>query len=125
MFAKGAALAEQGKWTEAIAAYRKCVELDPKNSKAWHTLGFAYYTQNGNKPCAAADESWMRCIALDPKHVAAHYSLGSTAGLRKDYARAEEMYRKAIELDPSDAYARQRLADISSSNNRGCACSVQ
>jgi len=54
----------------------------------------------------------MRCIALDPKHVAAHYSLGSTAGLRKDYARAEEMYRKAIELDPSYGAAYSFLGSV-------------
>ena len=56
---------------------------------------------------------------------AAYSALGYVLYQRKDYNGAEQMYRKAIELDPSDAYARQRLADISSSNNRGCACSVQ
>ena len=42
LLAKGAALAEQGDWAGAIAAYRKCLRLDPDMSGAWFALGYAY-----------------------------------------------------------------------------------
>ena len=53
----------------------------------------------------------------------AHNNLGNLLEIvRKDYDGAERHYRKAIELDPSDAVARANLAALS---NRGCACSIQ
>ena len=106
LFAKAAALGEQGKWTEAIELYQKCVELDPENSRAWFALGYAYSGQNGGKSCEAEYEPYTRCIALDPKHAVAHSNLGAVLkNVRKDYDGAEKMYRKSIELDPKRPYA--------------------
>ena len=104
LFAKAAALGEQGKWTEAIELYQKCVELDPENSRAWFALGYAYSGQNGGKNCEAEYEPYTRCIALDPKDAAAHCNLGNVLkNVRKDYDGAERHFRKAIELDPTAA----------------------
>ena len=101
------------KWPEAIAALRRCVEMDPSHSQAWFDLGFAYYGKNGGKPCEAEYEPYTRCIALDQSHVEAHSNLGSVlADVRKDYDGAETHYRKAIELDPKWTNACWNLSDI-------------
>ncbi len=72
LFAKGMALRQQKKWSEAVAAFQNCVALDANHSDAWFALGYAYHGQNGKKSCEAEFEPYTRCIALDPKHAAAH-----------------------------------------------------
>jgi tetratricopeptide (TPR) repeat protein len=42
-FCKGLALARQGKWSEAIAAYIESLKLYPDNAQTYLNLGFAYY----------------------------------------------------------------------------------
>jgi len=113
LFAKGMALYQQEKWSEAIVAFQKCVELDPENSRAWFALGVAYNQQNGGKSCEAAYEPYTRCIALDPNHYGAHNNLGMVLkNVRKDYEGAERHYRKAIELDPKHAPAHNNLGKL-------------
>ncbi len=105
-FTKAAALGEQGNWPEAIAAYRKCVWLDPENSRAWFALGASYHQQNGDQPCEAMIKPFKRCIELDPSDVVAHVNLvNALATVREDYDSAEKYGRKAIELDPSHVRA--------------------
>ena len=116
-YTEGLARRDEKKWPEAIAAFRKCVELDPNHSKAWYQLGYAYWGQN--MWCEASYEPWTRCIALDPTHATAHNNLGNVLQfVRKDYDGAEKMYRKAIELDPSSAAAHNNLGDILVRNDR-------
>jgi tetratricopeptide (TPR) repeat protein len=101
-YREGLAWENEKKWPEAIAALRRCVDLDANHSDAWFWLGQSYYLQNGSKNCEAEYEPWMRCIALDPKHAAAHHNLGIVLkNVRKDYDGAERHYRKAIELEPT------------------------
>merc|ERR1719359_123974 len=47
LFAKGMALYQQEKWSEAIVALKNCVARNPENSEAWYALGYAYFGQNG------------------------------------------------------------------------------
>ena len=91
------------KWPEAIAALRRCVEMDPSHSQAWFELGYAYDNQNGSyKATEASYEPYTRCIALDPKNAAAHNNLANILWkVRKDYDGAERYYRKVIELTPT------------------------
>jgi tetratricopeptide (TPR) repeat protein len=38
---KGIALADQGKYDDAIKAYDKAIEINPKYAEAWHNKGIA------------------------------------------------------------------------------------
>ena len=110
-YSEGLARNKKKKWPEAIAAYRKCVELDPNHSKAWYQLGYAYWGQN--MWCEASHEPWTRCIALDPTHATAHNNLGNVLQfVRKDCDGAERMYRKAIALNPKDANTSWNLSTL-------------
>jgi len=112
-YSLGLALNRQDKWPEAIAALRKCVELDPNNSMAWFELGYAYYNQNGRKSCEGSYEPWIRCVALDPTHARAYKGLGNIlTSVREDYNGAEKMYRKAIELEPTIKCAHYSLGFV-------------
>jgi tetratricopeptide (TPR) repeat protein len=87
---------------EAIAEYKKAIELDPKNAPAHNNLGNAL-RQKGRLDEAIAE--YHKAIRLDPKFALAHDNVGIalTDKGRVDDAIAE--FQKAIELDPKLATA--------------------
>ena len=106
-------LVQQGKWDEALAAFRAAAEKDPEMSEAWCTIGAAEVMKNGGEPCEAAHDPLKRCVELDPNHAKAHYGLGDVLlYVRKDDARADEHLRAAIRLDPNFAPAHRDLAVV-------------
>ena len=112
-FAEGAALEAEGKYDEAVVAYRAAVEADPEMSGAWFSLGYAEYRKAGEKMSEASLEAYERCVALDPTHASAHSNLGvALEDVRKDYDGAEELWRKAIALNPTDAKAHYNLGNL-------------
>jgi tetratricopeptide (TPR) repeat protein len=42
-FRKGAVLARQGRWKDALAAYKESLRLNPDNAQTYLNLGFVYY----------------------------------------------------------------------------------
>ena len=110
---EGEALRKQGKWDEAMTAYRAAVEKDPEMSAAWFRIGMAEMMKNGRQPCDAAYGPLMRCLELNPNHAGAHCGLGNYLHrVCKDDARAEEHLQTAIRLDPNIAPAHFGLAGV-------------
>jgi len=69
----GFALARLGKPQDALAAYQKALELDPKQEQAALGLGWAYqYTKEYDKAIAA----YTQAIQIDPKEASADANLG-------------------------------------------------
>ena len=71
---RGAALATQGRHTEAIDAYLQAAELAPNYVKIHYNLGNAYVRQL-DYPRAIA--SYQRVLALDSTHVSARHNLAA------------------------------------------------
>src|SRR5262249_13647307 len=65
----GIALMDQGKLDKAIAAYRKAIELDPKNAAAHHILAWTLVTCADPKlrDLAGALRHAETCVELAPK----------------------------------------------------------
>ena len=42
-FRKGVVLARQGRWKDALAAYKESLRLNPDNAQTYLNLGFVYY----------------------------------------------------------------------------------
>ena len=42
-FRQGLTLSRQGRWKEAIAAYKESLRLNPGNAQTYLNLGFVYY----------------------------------------------------------------------------------
>ena len=57
-----------------------------------------------------AEQLAEQALALDPKFADAHVAMGAVYGFRYDYVRAEQKFRKAIELEPDNPYAWGLLA---------------
>jgi Tfp pilus assembly protein PilF len=102
----GVTLAQQGKWEEAIASYRKAISLPiyPTPELAYANLGWAYL--NVGKP-REAEESYRTAVQLQPRFAQAYYFLGVVLDRqgRKDEARAA--FRSARDLDPESPFGRK------------------
>lgn len=96
----GVLYAKQGRWTDAMAALRKAVEVQPADVDAWTNLGWlSSELKQGEK----AREAFGRALALDPDYGRAHAGL---AGLYADagnaYDKAIEEYRRAVAAEPDN-----------------------
>jgi superkiller protein 3 len=100
----GVALAQQRRFDDAIAAYKKALTFPTYTTPevAYYNMGEAYI-QLG-KPLEA-QESFRAALQLEPTMVAAHYGLGLvlSQGGRRDEARAA--FRQARDLDPASPFS--------------------
>ena len=105
----GATLYRARKLDQAIAAYERAIELDPKYTPPHNGLGNAYRELGRDKDAIAA---YGRAIELDPKFAHPHYGLGNVyrvLGLNEDAIAA---YGRAVELDPKFAHPHNGLGNV-------------
>lgn len=83
---------------EAEAAYRRAIEINPKDAYPW--LGLGNLLQDHLARYSEAEAAYRRAIEIDPKFASPWNALGNlmTAHLGR-YAEAEAAYRRAIEGD--------------------------
>src|SRR3989338_4990284 len=81
---------------EEIHACLKAVEENPEDARAFCSLGVAYGT-TGNLPKAA--EAFEKSIALEPNYAKAHYNLANVYVKMKKLPEADQLCRRAVELD--------------------------
>ena len=73
-FLKGNILSRQGRFEEAVDAYKKSIGLNPSATVAHFNLALAYKNLNRQEEAAVAFE---KTVELEPGHLDARYSLGS------------------------------------------------
>lgn len=112
----GSVYYSSAKFKEAIDAYRKAIAIDPKNAAAYAGLGLARWAK-GEKDGVKDIE---RAAQIDPSSALPHLNLGivlSQSKSKRDLARAEEEFKKAIQqngnnLEFPNRVAEQLLADV-------------
>ena len=97
---------KQGQYEEAIAAYKKAIELKPDYDAAYANLGAVYYTQ---QKLDLAEEAYLKAIELSPNDADVIYNLGAIY-MQQALAtgvpdpdklnQALEQINRAIELNP-------------------------
>lgn len=102
----GFALHRKGQFDEAIACFRKAIELDPKFAMAHNNLG-AGQASKGQLEEAIA--SYRKAVELDPKFSMARCNLGASVYYMGQLDEAIACFRQAIELDPKYAEAHSSL----------------
>jgi tetratricopeptide (TPR) repeat protein len=110
---------------ESIAAYRKALELDPKQEQAALGLGWAYsYTRDYDKAIEAYDEA----IRIDPREAGPDANLGIAWSCyfravknasREDAAAAKEAAAKAGAAGRNVAPVNQKIAELEAALARG------
>ena len=84
---------------EALTAFSKAAELDPKNAQAVNNLGFLYFTL---EEYAKAQEWLERTVSLDPSRYVAYMNLGDNLEKLGRHQEAMEAYAKYLELAPAN-----------------------
>ncbi len=103
-------LAEQllgeGRYQEAIEAYRQAIAERPEDAALVEGAGEAYEKLGES---GAARASFQRALELDPDNAEANFMLASTLVYEGATADAEASYRRAIALRPDFLKAHARL----------------
>ena len=98
-----------GRHDEAIAEFKRAIELDPSFAHPHNGLG-SVYRDLGRHDEAIAE--YRRAIELDPTGAYPHNGLGN---VYRDLGRHDEAmaaYQRAIELDPTFAYPHNGLGNV-------------
>lgn len=88
-----------GKHAEAIAARQRYVALAPSEANAYDSLGLAYQWSGDY---AKAIENYNRALQLKPSFEIALVHLANTRFQMGQYREAESLFRRYIEIAPSD-----------------------
>jgi serine/threonine-protein kinase len=96
-----------GRFTEALPLFEKVVELAPDSYAGFANIGGLYL---GMGKTSQAIEYFQRAISIKPTW-GSYYNLGTAAYQEKRYADAIEMYKKATELEPSEAVSWATLGE--------------
>ena len=99
---KGVALVVEGKYNEAIEAFNKAIELNPKDAVAYNNRGAAY-GQIGNYKQQIEDST--KALQINSKDAVAFNNRGVAYGELGNYMQEVEDCTKAIELNPNLAVA--------------------
>jgi len=92
----------KGEYDRAVRSYRKAVERNQMDHKAWNNLGLAEYKMGNEKEALVC---FNRALSIRPEDT---YAMLNKAGLtvaQGRYAEALMMIERAILMDPRDPYA--------------------
>jgi tetratricopeptide (TPR) repeat protein/predicted Ser/Thr protein kinase len=92
----GTALLSLGRTDEAIVAIREAIRLEPDNGQAHQALARAYWVGLGD--FAAAIPEFEKAIELNPEAGYSYLQLALLLAWEGQYARAEDVSKRAVEL---------------------------
>ena len=107
-FSRGIALEEDlTNQSDAIGAYKKCLELEPDHAAAHINLGTLYYN---HRDYASAEKHYRAAITADARYALAYFDLGNVLDETGRLPEAARAYKQAIQLAPTYADAHYNLA---------------
>src|SRR6516225_3492228 len=98
----------QGKFDEAVAAYRQAIGIRPDLAEAHSNLGNALFGQHKLDEAVAA---YRQAIGIRPDLAAAHSNLGNALFGQHKLEEAVAAYRQAISIKPDLAEAHSNLGN--------------
>jgi tetratricopeptide (TPR) repeat protein len=108
LFSRGIALEENpSTQAEAIAAYRKVLELEPNHPAAHINLGTLHYNR---QDYGQAERHYRSAIEIDPRYALAYFDLGNVLDETGRVQEAIQTYKTALQLAPTYADAHYNLA---------------
>lgn len=114
---KGNELYESEKYTESEIAYRKSLEVNPRSVEGTYNLGNALYKQNKFPEAAeqyqliaGQGEKMMETPEGKGRLSEVYHNMGNIFMNGKDYAKAVEVYKQSLRLNPKDDETRYNLA---------------
>ncbi|PIQ24732.1 hypothetical protein COW36_23440 [bacterium (Candidatus Blackallbacteria) CG17_big_fil_post_rev_8_21_14_2_50_48_46] len=105
----------QKKWKEAIQAYQKSVQYDPRLSEAHYQLGWIF-NQTGNHHAALA--ALVQAVALVPTHVSAHHQMAISYERLGQHGKALEILNNLLMIRSDYAPALYDLGRLYEESNQ-------
>jgi len=100
---------QAGKLDEAVACWRRALELRPDYAETHNNLGIAFKAQGKLDEAVAA---YRRALELKPDYAEAHNNLGVALQAQGKPDEAVACYRRALQLQPDYAEAHNNLGGI-------------
>jgi Tfp pilus assembly protein PilF len=88
---------------------REAVEIDPAPASYWNSLGMVL---GGEGDLTGAERAFREATTRDKANVEYAYNLGLAILRQRRGDEAALQFRRALEIDPTFAPARQRLAEV-------------
>ena len=104
----------QGDYTEAEAAYRRALLINPHEMKALRDLGLMYRSQLNDMDQAIA--TFKEYIATDPQDIYGYLLLAQTYEQAGQIENARQTYQEILNFDPANATAQAALTRLSEDN---------
>jgi Tfp pilus assembly protein PilF len=107
----GVALAEAGRWEEAVVAYRKAIALPTLSAApaAYQNLGLALYHLRRFRD---AEEALRFALSLDPRMEAAYYNLGLLYVAEGRAEDAKAAFRRTRDLAPQSPFGQAAVQQL-------------
>ena len=109
---EGAQLYNQRRYDEAAAAYRRCIAVEPGNSKAHYNLGSTLQVVPSNERRHQAILHFEKALDTNPRYVNALFNLGTMQKELQLHEAAEKTYEQCIALAPNDDQAIGNLGAV-------------
>jgi cytochrome c-type biogenesis protein CcmH len=109
----------QGRFAEAVPAWRRVVALRPKDGQALADYADALAMANGRNLEGEPEKLALQAVQLDPSNVKALVLAGTAAFNRKDAAAAAALWEKALAVsDPAAEFTTQLRAGVDEARQR-------
>ena len=109
-FDLGYVLEMAGRWSQAIDAFRRAIQLGDSNNEETYTHLGSVLAQDGQE--AAARENYQKALELNPEHASAMYGLGMVITAFGEFEEASQWFRRAARRDPNLVEVYQQLAAV-------------
>ena len=115
----GRSYSVMGQYPQALAAFRKVVELQPKDAQAYADLADATGMANGQKLDGPAQQLIQQALALDPNNAKALGLAGTVAFDQGDAAGAAGYWQRALaQVEPGTELAIQLKDAVDAARQR-------
>jgi tetratricopeptide (TPR) repeat protein len=107
-FQRGLEIEERGgAAAEAVEAYTRSIELNPRAAGAWVNLGTLRYRDGDLKE---AERLYRKALGVSAEYALAHFNLGNVCEETNRLDEARQLYEQALHLNPAYADAHYNLA---------------
>nr|HPN32652.1 tetratricopeptide repeat protein [bacterium] len=96
-------------FNQAASLYDQAAKLDPANSKVWYNKGVTHYM---SKQFAEAKLALEKAVKNNPADVDSLLYLAAANGRLRNTQEAIRIYKKVLEIDPSNQVAKKNLSKV-------------
>jgi tetratricopeptide (TPR) repeat protein len=109
IYRRGKDAMEEENWRRAIEHFSAVTDHAPEFAEGWHARATAFWRQG---QLGLALDDLGRALALNPENWDALFGMGVLFQELKDYARAEQAFRMALDINPHHERAQTGLKQI-------------